>query len=572
MKDNSSFPKFKSLFDNADINNSIFIGTNQMIQGNLDNYPDLKNIISINFGACIGFFCYSDKKFLFIHTDQSSLKEALNKIDNFYQYNNKSFDTICFFNKGIKSSDETEKNLERIEGIFNKNKSFDKGSFKAISLNLRDNKRSFFDLFLDVSSIRNGQKLSYHYLEYDDDLEIDPYMPIEYKTKYQKYYPDSKGDNIEFYLNDEKQPLSANRRYLNNFISQARSKSPYRINKGFYATYDEDVDSIIKDISDFKQDLGEILCQAIENSNDEFIYWILSKTEINLNRAGKDGRVPLHAILDSKNIEINSFEGLVNLLINYGADINQRNQITGENLLCKALNLNEDQYAQFILDKIEGVKIDTKALIIAIENEHWNIVDSFLKQDDLLMDKEELDLNKAREDGKTPLIAAVAKNNYYNQSLIKKLLDRGVDPNQENKGKAPLAIAIENNDKEFVKILLATKGIKVNKNLLDQSLDDEINNMVSKAFKEQQTIDNFDEKFKFTTQKEYEENTKINKILKKPEGDFKFKSINPNLNLKAEDVDKFKIRIEKKDPETVTRNPSFKIFSSNQNRENKNGK
>lgn len=452
---------------------------------------------------------------------------------------------------------------ELSQKLLDKIKYINKNSFEIISLNLRNNQRSFFDLFLDVSPMQKGQKPSYNSFEYDD-VEIDPYMPPEYQIKYQDQFPNSKGGDIPFYLNNEKEPVIASRLYLGSLVSQARNKSPYRINKGFEATYDVEAVSSIKDVSNFRQDLTEILCQAIDNGNGQLIYRLLSKTEIDLNRAGRDGRVPLHAILDNENIEIYSFKQLVGLLINRGADINQKNQITGETFLHKALNQKEE-YAQFIVDNIEGVKIDTEALIIAIENNHWNITDSFLRDDDLL-DKEELDLNEAREDGVTPLIMAAAKDNSYDYSVTKKLLSYGVDPNQENieTGETPLSVAVGAGSEELLKILLEVKGIKIDENLLDQSLNFKINEMLLAAFNKQKEDKNFTEPFNVITQTEYEKSTKIKVTLEEPKENFQLK-INPDMHLEAEDGNEFKIKIENKSPKTSTKKTSSKSFSFHKN-------
>ena len=118
--------KFHTFLESINIKESALIGTNQIISGDLSQkYPDLKNIVSVNFQNCIGLFCYSDNNFLFVHSDPLN-SDSLPDIVNKFHEENKIEDAniLCIFNKTrsifssyddlIKTLNNQHKNLDII--------------------------------------------------------------------------------------------------------------------------------------------------------------------------------------------------------------------------------------------------------------------------------------------------------------------------------------------------------------------------------------------------------------------------------------------------------------------------
>ena len=270
--------EFLEYIKNLKTEDSILIGTNQMMSGNLDEYPTLKNIVSINFGSCIGFFAYSGKNFLFIHSDRDRLNSAIEIIDNFrICHNPKNFTNLFYFYncnyKNIEKEkyDNDKNNIsldlksEAENELLSKLSNINFVNKKCIEVQSFDKLSPVFDLFLNVLPIKNNEDLSYYHLGFDGSIVKDPYMVLPdngllaYKKAKDLLQFETKNNetfNAKFYLNNEliKDNL-IQENYLSSFVYDSLDKSPGRIVKSLEATYYSS--RKIKDIQNYIKDSGE---------------------------------------------------------------------------------------------------------------------------------------------------------------------------------------------------------------------------------------------------------------------------------------------------------------------------
>lgn len=210
MEDNKN-NSFEAVLKTLNLQNSKLIGTNQYIGGDLTNdYPNLKNIVSLNFGNCVGFFFSHENKFLFIHSDLPRINEVDSVVEQFFGSNIVPNTTLCFYhsyNGNINRSEEQVKNA------------LPKFNFQFINADSIKKENSVFDLFIEVDNCRKGNCPSYYCLEHDsyiqygsDFLESDHYLN---GNKLRNY-----GDEWEAGI------------HVSNFLENSKIESPDRIEMG----------------------------------------------------------------------------------------------------------------------------------------------------------------------------------------------------------------------------------------------------------------------------------------------------------------------------------------------------
>ena len=220
MKDNKNTESsvkddFENLLKNINIENTKWVGTKQFIGGSFKEYPDVKNIVSTNFGNCVGFFFYNDEKFLFIHSDLPSLKEVNGIVENFFGLDELPT-ALCFYHSYNGSINGTESQIKK--------SGMEKFDFKFIKADSIQHTEAVFDLFLKLGEFKqNGEALNYcleHYADNHSDYESLQYI----------YFLDGKQ------LGDDKN-LWESKKYLDQFLENTQNKSPDRFSIGNKASF-----------------------------------------------------------------------------------------------------------------------------------------------------------------------------------------------------------------------------------------------------------------------------------------------------------------------------------------------
>ena len=150
---------------------------------------------------------------------------------------------------------------------------------------------------------------------------------------------------------------------------------------------------------------------------------------------------------------------IVKLLLDKGADVNEKEVNTGITALWIASQNGHADVVKLLLDKgadinVKRIDTETTALWMASQNGHTEVVK-------LLLDKSpEIDLEKPNTDGVTALWIASQDGH---AEVVKLLLDRGVDVNvkKTDTGTSALWIASQNGHTDVVKLLL-DKGVDIN--------------------------------------------------------------------------------------------------------------
>jgi ankyrin repeat protein/beta-lactamase regulating signal transducer with metallopeptidase domain len=170
---------------------------------------------------------------------------------------------------------------------------------------------------------------------------------------------------------------------------------------------------------------------------------------IDINSKDGNGQTALYIAVNNDNKEI------VKLLIEQGADVNARNE-NGQSPLDITLSRNQRQISQNpnhaeIREMLlaNGAKI--LSIYAAIQSGSMEKVKEFLQKG--------IDINSKDEDGDTPLIISVNRDN---NDIAKLLIDKGADVNVGDEGNyTPLYYAIWNLNKDMVNLLIS-KGAEVN--------------------------------------------------------------------------------------------------------------
>lgn len=145
-----------------------------------------------------------------------------------------------------------------------------------------------------------------------------------------------------------------------------------------------------------------------------------------------------------KNNQYNEAEAI----LSQGMSINHKNS-RGENLLWKAIDLNNMELFEWLLNK--GCSIDTlnkfdESLIIHAINQNNN---NFLS---LILKKTKTNINKVSSKGLTPLMLACSENK---KEIIRSLISFGADVNIQNQYlNSALIIAIDKSDYDVVQLLI----------------------------------------------------------------------------------------------------------------------
>ena len=331
--------KFHTFLESINIKESALIGTNQIISGDLSQkYPDLKNIVSVNFQNCIGLFCYSDNNFLFVHSDPLN-SDSLPDIVNKFHEENKIEDAniLCIFNKtrSIFSSYD-----DLIKTLNNQHKNLD-----IIVVEHPNNKVSKFDLFIDVLPLRSNEKPIYHYL---------------------KFLNEDQSVNIA-YLDDEKNLMKIDTDYLKIFIEEVSNKNPEMVKDGFVTTYLGGKG--IKNISDFDKKIDNKPKQGLDLETYYYALKVASSLEekspnkglisgmiikydlVKKNLTGKFDKIAtkINYELKSKNLETD--------LVKYLEEMRDENVLLKFQEVIKSQNLLDQDYpTQAEYNKMKEVK------------------------------------------------------------------------------------------------------------------------------------------------------------------------------------------------------------------------
>lgn len=224
----------------------------------------------------------------------------------------------------------------------------------------------------------------------------------------------------------------------------------------------------------FRYRENSILELACQTNNYELAKLIFSR-DVKINRHNN----PLWIILNSRHMNVNCKNELVNLSLQYDTDINK--EIWGETPLTFAVKENNIDLVKILIsNKTNTLDINKKnlydesALWIAINNGYKEIIKILIangadvdcinlsnntpiiyaiKQNDTellhTLIKNKADVNKSND--KSPLWWAVMQNK---EDIVKILVENDADVNKEYAGETPLMFAARHGNMELVKFLL----------------------------------------------------------------------------------------------------------------------
>jgi ankyrin repeat protein len=207
------------------------------------------------------------------------------------------------------------------------------------------------------------------------------------------------------------------------------------------------------------------LHQASQNGHKEVVELLLMHPSIEVNKPSRDGGA-LHAAA------ANGHRAIVELLLTVpGIDINL--EIAGRTPLSRAIQSSDNEAIIELLLHTPGINIyqahgNITLLPCAILHNYENVVRILLKHSGINVNEVGL-----RWPNHTPLAFAVAIKNI---TIIQLLLEReDIDVNKvAQKGETPLAIAAANGSKEIVEILLQYPGIDLNRTGVGYIRTDEV--------------------------------------------------------------------------------------------------
>ncbi|KAG4095691.1 ankyrin repeat-containing domain protein [Neocallimastix lanati (nom. inval.)] len=239
-----------------------------------------------------------------------------------------------------------------------------------------------------------------------------------------------------------------------------------------------------------------LLMKAVNQNNGDIVkllinYCFKNKIKININEKDASGHYPL-----MKGINQNNFD-IVFSLVNYGIKNNIKMSITdieGNTPMTLAykkgnikifrylvsyldINQKDGQHNSILYYAIEKEDIETVKDLISIGID-INLKNSFedaavdcaifkgnLEIMDILLENDNVLLNKRNYLGKTPLISMIKADNYtpdQKERIIDRFIEKGTDVNLTDKdGNSPLACAIKENYLSIVKLLIKN-GANVN--------------------------------------------------------------------------------------------------------------
>jgi ankyrin repeat protein len=189
------------------------------------------------------------------------------------------------------------------------------------------------------------------------------------------------------------------------------------------------------------------LNKAISLQNASLIQFLLDNGARVNEKTGTFNLSPLHVA--STGIRGKTRQDICELLIAYGADVNSKD-INKETPLHWAAKVGCENIVEFLLDCDANIKIlnqsKRSALHTAAAHHHLQIVKILLSRG--------AEVNLVDTQGITPLFSACSKAG--GEEIIEALVFHGADVNvRDNRGFSPLHLAVVQNNKNIVELLLA---------------------------------------------------------------------------------------------------------------------
>jgi len=345
--------------------------------------------------------------------------------------------------------------------------------------------------FLNEALISNNSKFIAKVLTYEM-----PYMKNDELTKILNYADNNQyiKDGIIIFLN-----ICLNKKYKNTFEKICLMASKNNNKKVIHDILSKIIINNYPLESSDSQHLSLLLNMAVKIENLWYIEFLLKNFNINskmiMNKEDRNGELPLFNALkhfNSGNIDSNCFY----YLINHGANINIKNSHGLPLLMIEALQNKQYKALNYILKNPFIINLDINdnysPFIKAIYTNNILSVKSFLKESRNKNNRNKRKCIRYKESPFIPLILAyllnrkeicsllinelniniLDDNNYSilhyavlkeDLDTIKALIQKGADPNMQNKGINPLEMAMAIENRDIFSILLSSEKMDINK-------------------------------------------------------------------------------------------------------------
>ncbi|XP_076279889.1 uncharacterized protein LOC143208872 [Lasioglossum baleicum] len=208
------------------------------------------------------------------------------------------------------------------------------------------------------------------------------------------------------------------------------------------------IELLLTNGADIKED-PKVLRAAVENGNLKIVEDILTDcADVNMLLIGcsefDTWAPPLHKAVKRKQVQ------MVELLINYGANVNVKNSL-GETPIVNAIENRDKKMIELLLTNGADIKEDPKVLRVAVENGNLKIVEDILTD---CADVNMLLIGCSEFDAWAPPLHRAVKRKQV--QMVELLINYGANVNVKNsQGETPIFDAIRSRDKQMIKLLLS---------------------------------------------------------------------------------------------------------------------